>query len=81
MVECVYRNDTNKMVILKCIGAKHFYSEKVVMPTELHWFEAPENGRLEIWKMSGQGHLLHVRADVTEYAIQQESAANAALAS
>ena len=80
MVECVYRNGTNKMVILKCIGAKHFYLEKVIMPAELHCFEAPEDGQLEIWKMSGQGHMLHIRADVAEYAIQHESAANAALA-
>ena len=80
MVECVYRNITNKMVILKCIGAKHFYHERVVMPTELHWFKAPEDGRLEIWRMSGQGQMLHIRADVTEYAIQHESAAKTALA-
>ena len=79
MVECVYRNDTNKMVILKCIGAKHFYHEKVIMPAELHWFKAPEDGRLEIWKMSEQGHMLDIQADVAEYVIQQESAANAAL--
>ena len=80
MVECVYRNITNKMVILKCIGAKHFYHEKVVMPTELYSFKAPEDGRLEIWRMSGQGQMLHIRADVAEYAIQHESAANTALA-
>ena len=50
------------------------------MPTELHWFKAPEDGRLEIWRMSGQGQMLHIRADVTEYAIQHESAAKTALA-
>ena len=50
------------------------------MPTELHWFKAPEDGRLEIWRMSGQGQMLHIRADVAEYAIQHESAANTALA-
>ena len=80
MLECVYRNDTNKMIVLKCIGAKHFYREKVVLPTELYWFNAPKDGRLEIWKMSGQGQMLHIRADVTEYAIQHESAAKTALA-
>ena len=80
MVECVYRNDTNKMVILKCIGAKHFCHEKVIMPAELYCFKAPEDGRLEIWKMSRQGHMLDIQADVAEYVIQQESAANTALA-
>ena len=32
MIECVYQNDTSRMVIVKCIGADHFYREKVVMP-------------------------------------------------
>ena len=25
MVECVYQNDTSRMLILKCIGSKQFY--------------------------------------------------------
>ena len=48
MVECIYQNDTDRMVIVKCIGADHFYREKVVMPTETFWFEAPRDARLEI---------------------------------
>ena len=55
MIECVYQNDTSRMVIVKCIGADHFYREKVVMPTEVFWFEAPDDARLEIWKMSMTG--------------------------
>ena len=69
MIECVYRNDTDRMVIVKCVGDDHFYREKVVLPTEMFWFEAPEQARLEIWKMSVSGQMLHVRADVSEYAI------------
>ena len=34
MIECVYQNDTSRMVIVKCIGADHFYREKVVMPSQ-----------------------------------------------
>ena len=52
MIECVYRNDTDRMVIVKCVGTNHFYREKVMMPTEVFKFEAPEEARLEIWKMS-----------------------------
>ena len=59
------------MVIVKCIGAEHFYREKVVMPKEVFWFEAPEDARLEIWKMSMTGQMLHVRADVSDYAMQR----------
>ena len=62
MIECVYRNNTNKMVIVKCIGELHFYLEKVVMPKEMFWFEAPQEARLELWLMSPQGQMLDVRA-------------------
>ena len=73
-MECVYHNDTDRMVIVKCVGQDQFYREKVVLPTELFWFEAPENARLEIWRMSLQGQMLQVRADVKEYATQDEPA-------
>lgn len=72
MTECIYKNDTDRMVIVKCIGADHFYREKVVMPTETFWFEAPRDARLEIWKMSISGQMLHVRADVSDYAMENE---------
>ena len=71
MIECFYRNDSSRMVILKCIGEHHFYREKVVMPTEVFWFEAPAEARLEIWKMSVTGQMLHLRADVSDYSTEQ----------
>ena len=74
MIECVYRNDTDRMVIVKCVGDNQFYREKVVLPTEMFWFEAPQEARLEIWKMSVSGQMLHVRADVSEYATNEEAA-------
>ena len=74
MIECVYQNDTSRMVIVKCIGTNHFYREKVVMPTEVFWFGAPRDARLEIWKMSMSGQMLHVRADVSDYAMADEPA-------
>lgn len=67
MLDCCYRNTTNRMVVVKCIGENHFYREKVVLPKEIFWFEAPDRARLEIWKMSPQGQMLHVRADIAEY--------------
>ena len=81
MIECVYQNDTSRMVIVKCIGADHFYREKVVMPTEIFWFEAPKDARLEIWKMSMTGQMLHVRADVNDYAMAEEPATESLWAS
>ena len=73
MVECMYKNQTDRMVVLKCIGEARFYREKVVMPQEIFWFEAPINSRLEIWQMSPQGQMLDIRADVSDYELNQES--------
>lgn len=81
MIECIYRNDSDRMVIVKCIGENHFYREKVVMPTEVFWFEAPHEARLEIWKMSMTGQMLHVRADVTDYVMEEEPATESLWAS
>ena len=67
MVECIYQNDTSRMVIVKCIGNSQFYLEKVIMPSEVFLFNAPKEARLEIWRMSISGQMLHVRADVSQY--------------
>ena len=67
MVECIYQNDTRRMVIMKCIGSNQFYLEKVIMPSEIYLFNAPKEARLEIWRMSMSGQMLHVRADVSDY--------------
>ena len=67
MVECIYQNDTNRMLIMKCIGISQFYLEKVIMPSEIFLFNAPKEARLEIWRMSMSGQMLHVRADVSDY--------------
>ena len=81
MIECIYRNDSDRMVIVKCIGDNHFYREKVVMPTEVFSFEAPREARLQIWKMSMTGQMLHVRADVTDYVMEEEPATESLWAS
>ena len=81
MIECLYSNDTDRMVILKCIGEGHFYREKVVMPQELFWFEAPLSSRLEIWQLSPHGQMLQVRADVSDYALNEKSAEESPTAS
>ena len=67
MVECIYQNDTSRMLIMKCIGSRQFYLEKVIMPSEIFLFNAPKEARLEIWRMSMSGQMLHVRADVSDY--------------
>ena len=67
MEDCVYLNQSPKMVVLKCIGANNFYLEKVVMPAEYLWFVAPLEARVEIWQMAVNGQLLSVRGEVQEF--------------
>ena len=81
MIECVYRNNTNKMVIVKCIGELHFYLEKVVMPKEMFWFEAPQEAHLELWLMSPQGQMLDVREYAADYAMDNDQVPESAMAS
>ena len=37
------------MLVVRCIGEKSFYIEKVVLPFEIIAFEAPIDARVEIW--------------------------------
>ncbi len=37
------------MLIVRCVGDKSFYVEKVVFPKEIIAFEAPKGARVEIW--------------------------------
>ena len=67
MEDCIYRNETPKMVVLKCIDDNSFYLEKVVMPAEIFWFAAPAEARVEIWQMAVNGQLLSVRGEVGDY--------------
>ncbi|AKN60736.1 hypothetical protein WB44_06085 [Synechococcus sp. WH 8020] len=69
MGECCYRNDSSKMIILKCIGENQFFCEKVLMPLEVYFFEAPDDARLELWLLNGGEPMLHTTAEAREYAL------------
>ena len=49
MIEFSYKNEHSRMLIVRCIGEKSFYVEKVVLPSEIIVFEAPKDARVEIW--------------------------------
>jgi hypothetical protein len=40
------------MVILRCLGARNFFLERVVFPFELLSFECPLDSEIEIWSHS-----------------------------
>ena len=46
---CAYRNGSDRMVIVRCIGAEAFFLERVVFPFELLSFECPSDAEVRIW--------------------------------
>nr|WP_256438922.1 DUF1830 domain-containing protein [Synechococcus sp. CCY 9618] len=48
-IDCGYRNGSDRMVILRCIGPDQFFLERVVFPFELLTFFCPDSSEVEIW--------------------------------
>lgn len=46
---CGYRNASDRMVIVRCIGPESFFLERVVFPFELLSFLAPADSIVQIW--------------------------------
>jgi len=49
LLDCVYRNASDRMVILRCCGPSAFFLERVVFPFELLSFQCPKESEVEIW--------------------------------
>ena len=49
MQTCLYRNSSDRMVILRCIGPQSFFHEKVIFPFECWSFQAPDDADVELW--------------------------------
>lgn len=49
LLDCGYRNASDRMVILRCCGPHAFFLERVVFPFELLSFQCPKNSEVEIW--------------------------------
>lgn len=49
MWTCAYRNDTPRMVILRCLGTPCFFQEKVVFPFETWCFDCPADSEVQVW--------------------------------
>jgi len=48
-IECGYRNVSDRMVIMRCVGTDSFYLERVVFPFEVLTFQCPAEAKVEIW--------------------------------
>ena len=65
MVDFSYRNITNSMVILKCIGPDRFFIERAIFPQEVFSMMAPEGSHVEIWGIESYGPNLEQRLRIS----------------
>ena len=71
-LSCGYRNASDRMVILRCIGPEEFFLERVVFPFELLSFCAPASASVQIWTHGLGGPELIESIDVGELGIEIE---------
>ena len=64
MVEFSYKNESCRMVVLRCIGPSNFFLERVLFPTDILTFSAPNDSRVEIWGNELYGPKLEERIRV-----------------
>ena len=65
MSDFSYCNESERMVVLRCIGPDNFFLERVLFPTEVIAFLAPEDSRVEIWGNELYGPTLEQRLRVS----------------
>ena len=65
MVEFSYKNKGSRMVVLRCIGPSNFFLERVLFPTDILTFMAPNDSRVEIWGNELYGPKLEERIRVS----------------
>jgi len=46
---CSYRNGSDRMVILRCLGPEGFFLERVLFPFEMLNFDCPKHSEVKIW--------------------------------
>ena len=65
MVEFSYKNESSRMVVLRCIGPANFFLERVLFPTDILTLKAPNNSRVEIWGNELYGPKLEERIRIS----------------
>lgn len=73
-LSCGYRNSSDRMVIVRCIGPEEFFLERVVFPFELLSFLAPPLAEVQIWTHGLGGAELVETLTVEQLMIENEPA-------
>tara|TARA_Y100000589_G_C27181731_1_gene641078 strand:- start:2591 stop:2800 length:210 start_codon:yes stop_codon:yes gene_type:complete len=66
MIEFSYKNKSERMVVLRCIGPSKFFLERVLFPFEVLTFMAPHNSKVEIWGNQLYGPKLEERIRISK---------------
>ena len=69
-LSCGYRNSSDRMVIVRCIGPEEFFLERVVFPFELLSFLAPADSVVQIWTHGLGGPELLESVDAAELVVE-----------
>ena len=69
-LECGYRNSSDRMVIVRCLGPEEFFLERVVFPFELLSFACPPLSEVKIWTHGLGGPELLETVAVSELAME-----------
>jgi hypothetical protein len=69
-LSCGYRNSSDRMVIVRCLGPQEFFLERVVFPFELLSFLAPPDTEVQIWTHGLGGPELVESIAVTELVVE-----------
>ena len=72
---CGYRNTSDRMVIVRCIGPQEFFLERVVFPFELLSFLAPAESVVQIWTHGLGGPELRETIKVEELCVDDHGMA------
>ncbi|WP_411871827.1 DUF1830 domain-containing protein [Vulcanococcus limneticus] len=72
LLSCGYRNGTDRMVIVRCLGPEEFFLERVVFPFELLSFLAPRETVVQIWTHGLGGAELVESLNAAELGEEQE---------
>ena len=75
---CGYRNSSDRMVIVRCVGPDEFFLERVVFPFELLSFLAPPESVVQIWTHGLGGPELRESIQVEELCVDEPKAVSAA---
>ena len=72
---CGYRNSSDRMVIVRCLGPQEFFLERVVFPFELLSFLAPADTEVQIWTHGLGGPELVESIPVAELVMEDNTGA------